>query len=851
MRIQKRSGAWEAFSFDKITARIKKQCYTLKGIEAQSITMAVVQQIKDLKNINTSLLDHLIVEHCYHEQLLNPDYSVLAHRIELDVLYKNTKKSFSEVCVLLQSNIRPETGKPDPKLDPECFDFIMKHKEQLDEKIVHSRDLNHDLFGLRTLTKSYLLRVNDKVAERPQHMWMRVSVGIHRPHLEDVLTCYELLSTGKFTHATPTLFHSGTPRPDLSSCFLLRTKADSIDGIFETVTQCAKISQASGGIGCAISNIRASDTAISGNGRSSGIVPMLGVFDKTASYVDQRGLRPGSFAMYLEPWHPNVESFLELKKNTGAHDLRTPSLFFGLWIPNLFMKRVENDEMWTLMCPHQCPGLWNSHSEDFETLYLKYEKEKRGRKSIPARDLWKLIQDSVFETGTPYLMFKDSCNSKSNQQHLGTITSSNLCAEIVQYNDENEIAVCNLASISLPAFVVVDAKTKKPHFHFDALFETVKFVTKSIDRVINRTRYPLPQCRVSNERHRPMAIGIQGLSDAFDEMRFPYESLEAKTLNREILETMYFAALTSSTELARVYGQHASFLGSPASKGILQYDMWNVAPSSRWDWASLKATIAKQGLRNSLLIGLMPTASTSQILGNTESFEVPQHNYMVRKTQTGDFIVTRKRMIRDLIALGLWTPEFREKFVQQKGSIQNMLHIPEELRKLYKTSEEVSMKSQLDMSLDRAPFVDQTQSLNIRLSIKEGSTLPDWQEKHRQVIFYLWKRGAKTGSYYTRLIPVNSAYQFTVDKKMVEAFDKKQQASSVVDKTQANSVVDKTQANSVVDKMQLVVSLIVNDNEEHKTKEREQESDDKLLTEMFAKMNAGTDDKPACDSCGS
>jgi len=828
MRIQKRSGAWESFSFDKITARIKKQCYTLKNIEAQSVTMGVLQEIKNLQNINTTLLDNTIVSYCYHEQLVHPDYAILAHRIALDVLYKTTKKSFSEVCTLLQTAVRQETGKPDPKLDAECYEFIMKHKEQLDEKIVHSRDLSHDYFGLQTLMKSYLLRINDHIVERPQHMWMRVSVAIHRPHLDDILKSYELLSTKKFTHATPTLYHAGTPRPDLSSCFLLQTKSDSIDGIFETVTQCAKISQASGGIGCAISNIRGSDSAISGNGKSSGIVPMLGVFDKTASYVDQRGLRPGSFAMYLEPWHPDIESFLELKKNTGAHDLRTPSLFLGLWIPDLFMKRVEADEMWTLMCPNQCPGLFTTHGKAFEDLYLKYEKERKGRKTLPARMLWNLIQDSTFETGTPYLLFKDSCNLKSNHQHLGTITSSNLCAEIVQYHDEKEIAVCNLASISLPEFVKFDAATRTYTYDFQELFETTKFVTKAVDRVINHTRYPLPQCKLSNERHRPMAIGIQGLSDAFDEMRFPYESNDAKQLNKDISETIYYGAMTSSCELAKLYGKHASYDGSPVSKGMLQYDMWNVVPSNRWDWALLKSNIAKHGVRNSLVVGLMPTASTSQILGNTESFELPQHNYLNRKTQAGDFIVMRKRMMRDLIALGLWTAEFRNKFVQQKGSIQNMMNVPENIRKLYKTSEEVSMKAQLDMSLDRAPFVDQTQSLNIRLAIKEGSPVSEWKEKHRHVIFYLWKRGAKTGSYYTRLIPMNSAYQFTVDKKMIESFDKKNDAEK------HNSNGNKTEQK---------------EQQQQQQQQRRQQHEEDAMNRLFVALN--THDKPACDSCGS
>lgn len=811
MRIQKRSGAYQAFFFDKITARIKKQCYALKGIEAQAVTMAVVQQIKDLQNITTSLLDDIIVDYCYHEQLVNPDYGILAHRIALDVVYKTTKKSFSDVCKLLYEAVRSETGKSDPKIDPECYEFIMEHKDRLNERIVHDRDLNHDLFGLRTLTKSYLLRINGLIVERPQHMWMRVAVGIHRPHIEDVLTCYELLSTGKFIHATPTLYHAGTPRPDLSSCFLLQTQSDSIDGIFATVTQCAKISQASGGIGCAISNVRASDTAISGNGRSSGIVPMLGVFDKTAAYVDQRGLRPGSFAMYLEPWHADIESFLELKKNTGAHDLRTPTLFLALWIPDLFMERVRDGKPWTLMCPHQCPGLFTSHGKEFEQLYLKYESEKKGRKTISARELFARIQDSAIETGTPYILFKDHCNHKSNHQHLGTITSSNLCAEIVQYHDEKEIAVCNLASISLPAFVDNKEGKGKPTYNFQSLFETVKFVTKSVDRVIDRTRYPLKECRASNERHRPMAIGEQGLSDTFDEMRYPYESNEARQLNKDIAETIYFAALTASCELAKQLGKHASFDGSPASQGILQYDFWKVAPSSRWDWNTLKTNIAQHGLRNSLLVGLMPTASTSQILGNTESFELPQHNYMNRKTQAGDFIVIRKRMIRDLIALGLWTPHFRAKFVQEKGSLQNIPNVPEELRKLYKTNSEVSTRSQLDMQLDRGPFVDQTQSFNVSLY----GSVSECKDKQRQMLFYLWSHGAKTGSYYTKRVPTNSAYQFTVDKTMVEQFDKENEQ-----KEKENKKVDMHDS-----KMDSKIDSKL----------------DQLLSEL----------QPTCDSCGS
>ena len=670
-------------------------------------------------------------------------------------LHKATKKSFAETMNDLYNYVDPVTGDPASLLAEDVHEIIQENAEFLDSQIIYDRDFSYDYFGFKTLERSYLLKMNGEISERPQQMLMRVSVGIHKDDLESVVKTYNMLSEGWFTHATPTLFNAGTPKPQMSSCFLLTMKEDSISGIYDTLKQCAKISQSAGGIGLAMHNIRAKGSYIKGtNGTSNGIVPMLRVFNDTARYVDQGGgRRKGSFAMYLEPWHADVFDFLEMRKNHGKEEQRARDLFYALWIPDLFMKRVEENGDWTLMCPNECPGLPETHSAEFEALYTKYEKEGRGRKTIKAQELWFKILDSQVETGTPYMLFKDAANSKSNQKNLGTIRSSNLCTEIIEYTAPDEVAVCNLASVALPKFVTSDGK-----FDHEKLFEVTYQITKNLNCIIDRNYYPVVEARNSNMRHRPIGIGIQGLADVFILMRHAFDSDEAKTLNKEIFETLYYASCTASKDLAKADGAYETFKGSPASEGKLQFDLWDVTPSNRWEWDVLKEEIQKHGMRNSLLLAPMPTASTAQILGNNECFEPYTSNIYTRRVLSGEFIVVNKHLLRDLVKLGLWDDDMKNRLIAANGSVQNINEIPDNIKILYRTAWEISQRSILDMAADRGAYICQSQSLNIFMENATNSKLTSMH-------FHAWKIGLKTGMYYLRTKAAVDAIKFTIDKK--------------------------------------------------------------------------------------
>ncbi|MDP4826753.1 MAG: ribonucleoside-diphosphate reductase subunit alpha [Flavobacteriales bacterium] len=753
MNVLKRDGRVEPVKFDKITARIKKLCYELHpSVDAVKIAMKVIEGVYD--GVTTSELDNLAAEVAATNAVTHPDYALLASRIAVSNLHKNTKKSFSDVMTDLHLYIDPVTGQRASLIADDVAEVIKEHGDFLDSTIIYDRDFNYDYFGFKTLERSYLLKINGQVAERPQQMLMRVAVGIHRDDLESVAETYNMLSEGWFTHATPTLFNSGTPKPQMSSCFLLTMKEDSIGGIYDTLKQCAQISQNAGGIGLAIHDIRAKGSYIKGtNGTSNGIVPMLRVFNDTARYVDQGGgKRKGSFAIYVEPWHADVMDFLDLKKNHGKEEQRARDLFFALWIPDLFMKRVEENGDWTLMCPNECPGLTDTWGENFEALYTKYEKEGRGRETIKAQDLWFKIVESQIETGTPYMLYKDAANSKSNQQNLGTIRSSNLCTEIIEYTAPDEVAVCNLASIALPKFV--DNGT----FDHQRLFDVAYRVTVNLNRIIDRNYYPIPEARNSNMRHRPIGIGVQGLADAFIMLRFPFDSPEARQLNKDIFETIYYASCTASKDLAIKEGAYETFPGSPASKGILQFDMWGVQPSARWEWNVLKEEIKTHGMRNSLLMAPMPTASTAQILGNNECFEPYTSNMYNRRVLSGEFIVVNKHLLHDLSRLGIWNDVMKNKLIAANGSVQNIDEIPDNLKAIYKTAWEIPQRAIIDMAADRGPFICQSQSLNIFM---ENPNLGKLTSMH----FYGWKAGLKTGMYYLRTKAARDAIKFTVDKK--------------------------------------------------------------------------------------
>ncbi|NJB82311.1 ribonucleoside-diphosphate reductase subunit alpha [Wenyingzhuangia aestuarii] len=767
MYVIKRDGHKESVMFDKITARIRKICYGLNPlVDPVKVAMRVIEGLYD--GVTTSELDNLAAEIAATLTTAHPDYAKLAARISVSNLHKNTEKSFSATMKALYEYVNPRTGLKSPLLSDEVFNVIEKNSALLDSSIVYDRDFNYDYFGFKTLERSYLLKINGEIAERPQQMLMRVSIGIHLDDIEEAIETYNLMSKKFFTHATPTLFNSGTPKPQMSSCFLLQMQDDSIDGIYDTLKQTAKISQSAGGIGLSIHNIRATGSYIRGtNGTSNGIVPMLKVYNDTARYVDQGGgKRKGSFAIYIEPWHADIFEFLDLRKNTGAEEKRARDLFLALWISDLFMKRVEENGEWTLMCPNECPGLYDTYGDEFEALYTSYEAQGKGRKTIKARELWEKVLESQIETGNPYMLYKDAANRKSNQKNLGVIRSSNLCTEIMEYTAKDEVAVCNLASVSIPMFVETNDKGEK-FFNHQHFYKVVKKITRNLDTVIDRNYYPVKEAENSNMRHRPVGLGIQGLADAFIMLRMPFTSDEAKQLNKDIFETLYFAAVESSMEIAVKKGAYSTFEGSPMSKGEFQYNMWGVNDedlSGRWDWKALREKVMKNGVRNSLLVAPMPTASTSQILGNNEAFEPYTSNIYTRRVLSGEFIVVNKHLLEDLVELGLWNNALKEELMRANGSIQHIEEIPQDLKELYKTVWELSMKDIIDMSRQRGYFIDQSQSLNLFMEDANYSKLTSMH-------FYAWKSGLKTGMYYLRTKSAVNAIKFTLSnekKKVVE-----------------------------------------------------------------------------------
>ena len=768
MLVIKRDQRKESVKFDKITARIEKLSYGLntKYVKTIEIAKKVIDGIYD--GVSTQELDELAAETAATLTTKHPDYAVLAARISISNLHKTTSKSFSNTMKRLYTYINPKTGKNASLLSKEIYGIINKNAAILDSSIIYDRDFSYDYFGFKTLEKSYLLKLKGLVVERPQHMLMRVAIGIHKENVDAAIETYNLLSEKWFTHATPTLFNAGTPKPQLSSCFLLTMKDDSIEGIYDTLKQCAKISQSAGGIGLSIHNVRATGSYINGtNGISNGIIPMLRNFDMTARYVDQGGgKRKGSFAIYLEPWHADIFEFLQLKKNHGKEELRARDLFYAMWIPDLFMKRVEANEDWSLFSPDEAKDLHETYGDDFEKLYTKYEKEGKARKSVKAQDLWFEILESQIETGNPYILYKDAANKKSNQKNLGTIKSSNLCTEIMEYTSPDEIAVCNLASIALNKFVNDDMT-----YNHKKLYEITKVITKNLNKVIDVNYYPVEEARNSNMRHRPIGIGVQGLADTFILMRYAFDSKEAKKLNVEIFETIYFGAMEASMEIAKKDGAYESYKGSPVSKGIFQFDMWGITPNSnRWDWTKLKQKVKKNGVRNSLLLAPMPTASTSQILGNNECFEPYTSNIYTRRVLSGEFIVVNKHLLKDLIKLNLWDDSMKDRLMEANGSIQKIKEIPENIKLLYRTVWEISQKSVIDMAADRGAYICQSQSMNIHM---EDATFGKLTSMH----FHAWKKGLKTGLYYLRTKAAADAIKFTIvkdEKKSIEEKEKEQ-----------------------------------------------------------------------------
>ncbi|KAL5346144.1 ribonucleotide-diphosphate reductase subunit rnr1 [Pseudogymnoascus australis] len=762
MFVYKRNGNKERVQFDKITARVSRLCYGLDAehVDAAAITQKVISGV--YQGVTTIELDNLAAETAAYMTVTHPDYAILAARIAVSNLHKQTKKQFSSVIYDLYHYINPKNSKPSPMIAKKTYDTVMKHAEELNSAVLYDRDFNYQYFGFKTLERSYLLRLDGKVAERPQHMIMRVAVGIHGEDIEKTIETYNLMSSKYFTHASPTLFNAGTPQAQLSSCFLVDMKEDSIEGIYDTLKTCAMISKTAGGIGLNIHRIRATGAYIAGtNGNSNGIVPMLRVFNNTARYVDQGGnKRPGAFAIYVEPWHADVFEFLDLRKNHGKEEVRARDLFYALWIPDLFMKRVEKNGDWTLMCPNECPGLADVYGDEFEALYESYEKEGKGRKTIKAQKLWYSILESQTETGNPFMLYKDACNRKSNQKNLGTIRSSNLCTEIVEYSSPDEVAVCNLASLALPTYVDMTNGT----YDFQKLHEVTQVVVKNLNKIIEVNYYPVEEARRSNFRHRPVAVGVQGLADAFLALRLPFDSPEAKHLNSQIFETIYHGALTASVELAQIHGPYETYEGSPVSKGELQYDMWGVTPTDLWDWDSLKAQIKQHGIRNSLLVAPMPTASTSQILGFNECFEPYTSNIYSRRVLAGEFQVVNPWLLKDLVDMGLWSDNMKNRIIADGGSIQNIPNIPADIKALYKTVWEISQRTIVQMAADRGAFIDQSQSLNIHM---KDPTMGKITSMH----FAGWKLGLKTGMYYLRTMAASAPIQFTVDQEALLVAD--------------------------------------------------------------------------------
>ncbi len=821
MLVLKRDGHRESVKFDKITARIEKLCYGLdpKLVNPVEVAMKVINGLYD--GVSTHELDNLAAEIAATMTTRHPDFAKLAARIAVSNLHKTTSKSFSNTMKRLYQHVDAKTGQNAPMISKETWKVIKAHAAELDDAIVYDRDFSYDFFGFKTLERSYLMKIEGKVVERPQHLLMRVAVGIHGEDVPAAIETYNLLSEKWFTHATPTLFNAGTPKPQLSSCFLLTMKDDSIDGIYDTLKNCAKISQSAGGIGLSIHNVRAKGSYIKGTGgTSNGIVPMLRNFDMTARYVDQGGgKRKGSFAIYLEPWHADVFEFLDLKKNHGKEEMRARDLFYAMWIPDLFMKRVESNESWSLFCPNECPGLADCYGEEFERLYEKYEKEGKFRKQIKAQDLWFEILESQIETGTPYILYKDAANKKSNQKNLGTIKSSNLCTEIIEYTSEDEIAVCNLASIALPKFVI-DGK-----FDHQKLYEITKVATRNLNKVIDVNYYPVAEAKKSNMRHRPIGLGVQGLADAFILLRMPFDSEEARGLNSDIFETIYFGAMEASMELSKELGPYETFKGSPVSKGIFQFDMWGVTPSSnRWNWEQLKRDVKQHGVRNSLLLAPMPTASTSQILGNNECFEPYTSNIYSRRTLSGEFIVVNKHLMKDLMAAGLWSDTLRQKLIGANGSVQSIPEIPQNLKDIYKTVWEISQKSIIDMSADRGAYICQSQSLNIHI------TNPNFG-KLTSMHFYAWKKGLKTGMYYLRSTAAADAIKFTLDKSNMQQVPAEAIAQGAVMESALQTVI----APVMMESQQAI----------------QYETQPMAYDQKRADMACSLDNPDACEACGS
>ncbi len=826
MLVLKRDGHRESVKFDKITSRIEKLCYGLdpKLVNPVEVAMKVINGLFD--GVSTQELDNLAAEIAATMTTRHPDFAKLAARIAVSNLHKTTSKSFSNTMKRLYTHVDPKTGQNAPMIGKETWKIIKNHAAELDEAIYYDRDFSYDYFGYKTLERSYLMKIEGKVVERPQHMLMRVAVGIHGEDIPAAIETYNLLSEKWFTHATPTLFNAGTPKPQLSSCFLLTMKDDSIDGIYDTLKNCAKISQSAGGIGLSIHNVRAKGSYIKGTGgTSNGIVPMLRNFDMTARYVDQGGgKRKGSFALYLEPWHADIFEFLDLKKNHGKEEMRARDLFYALWIPDLFMKRVEANEMWSLFCPNEAPGLADCWGEDFERLYEKYEKEGQYRRQVKAQDLWFEVLESQIETGTPYILYKDSANRKSNQKNLGTIKSSNLCTEIMEYTSSDEIAVCNLASIALPKFVTAEGK-----FDHHRLYEITKVATRNLNRVIDINYYPVIEARRSNLRHRPIGLGVQGLADVFILLRMPFDSDEARGLNADIFETIYFGAMEASMELAKEHGAYETFKGSPVSRGIFQFDMWGVTPASgRWNWDQLKRDVKQFGVRNSLLLAPMPTASTSQILGNNECFEPYTSNIYTRRTLSGEFIVVNKHLMRDLMSLGLWSEGMRQKLIVANGSVQSIPEIPQNIKDIYRTVWEISQKAIIDMSADRGAYICQSQSLNIHL------TNPNFG-KLTSMHFYAWKKGLKTGMYYLRSTAAADAIKFTIDKASMEQTIEAQSApvQEVTDPAMVEPAGGGALAAAVQDNQQPIPYATYQDEQKR------------------ADMTCSLDNPEACEACGS
>ncbi|CAG9322804.1 unnamed protein product [Blepharisma stoltei] len=774
----KRDGSRQEIDTEKIRIRLEN---LMDGLDREYIKLdVIVKKVSEgiYNEVPTSQLDNLAAETCAYMNIAHPDYSKLAARVAITNLHKMTKPSFFEVIHDLHT-MTDNLGRPAPLIGADVYSFISENREALESAIDHTRDYNYDFFGFKTLERSYLLKIKGKIAERPQHMLMRVSAGIHYGDIEACIRTYNLMSEKWFTHASPTLFNAGTVNNQMSSCFLLQMQEDSIEGIYDTLKQCALISKCAGGIGLSVHNIRATSSYIRGtNGNSNGLVPMLRVFNDTARYVDQGGgKRKGAFAVYLEPWHADVFEFLTLKKNHGKEEQRARDLFYALWIPDLFMKRVEMNENWTLMCPNECPGLSEVWGEEFERLYNSYEAQGRGKKVVKAQALWAAIIESQTETGTPYMLYKDTANRYSNHKHLGTIKCSNLCTEIMEYTSKDEVAVCNLASISLSRFV-----TSNRTFDFEKLYEVTKVVTYNLNKIIDRNFYPLPECRNSNLRHRPIGIGVQGFADALLMLRYPFESKEALEFNRRVFECIYFSALTASCELAEREGTYSSYTGSPISQGFLQFDMRGVEASTHHDWPGLREKIFQFGVRNSLLIAPMPTASTSQILGSNESFEPYTSNIYTRRVLAGEFVCVNPHLVKDCIELGIWTHDIKNRIIANGGSIQDLHEVPEKMKKLYKTVWEIPQRTLIDMAVSRAPFIDQSQSLNVYIAEPSFGKLTSLH-------FYTWKKGLKTGMYYLRSRPAADAIKFTVDveKLLISSGFNTKSAASFVEENDENS----------------------------------------------------------------